>query len=179
VAVGLFLEWSINSTHLRAALLATTEVRCSNGECSTSPGQSLRVATELAGQLGCQFSGNLTSGENVRRKLPGNILTAGFRTTKYRRLFFYISENFPPEISELTALLASIFFLLSLSPWGPDSLNFPNPALPATLICLTMYDYIFLNTITRFGIETAGLAFGGTGLCSYRVRVVGAVVQSI
>jgi len=25
----------------------------------------------------------------------------------------------------------------------------------------------------------AGLAFGGTGLCSYRVRGVGAVVQSI
>ena len=33
------------------------------------------------------------------------------------------------------------------------------------------------HTITRFSIQTAGLAFGGTGLCSYRVRVVGAVVQ--
>jgi len=30
-----------------------------------------------------------------------------------------------------------------------------------------------------FSIQTAGLAFGGTGLCSYCVRVVGAVVQSI
>ena len=30
------------------------------------------------------------------------------------------------------------------------------------------------NTIiTRFSIQTAGLAFGGTGLCSYRVRGVG------
>jgi len=145
VAVGLFLEWSINSTHLRAALLATTEVRCSNGECSTSRGQSLRVATELAGQLGCQFSGNLTSGENVRRKLPGNILTAGFRTTKYRRLFFIFPEIFRRKFQNLQPYWP-VFFLLSLSHWGPDSLNFPNPTLPATLICLTMYDYIFLNT---------------------------------
>ena len=146
MAVGLFLEWSINSTHLRAALLATTEVRCSNGECSTSPGQSLRVATELAGQLGCQFSGNLTSGENVRRKLPGNILTAGFRTTRYRRLFFLYFRKFSAGNFRTYSLIGQYFFLLSLSPWGPDSLNFPNPALPATLICLTMYDYIFLNT---------------------------------
>jgi len=29
------------------------------------------------------------------------------------------------------------------------------------------------RTITRFSIQTAGLAFGGTGLCSYRVRGVG------
>ena len=29
------------------------------------------------------------------------------------------------------------------------------------------------HTITRFSIQTAGLAFGGTGLCSYRVRGVG------
>jgi len=29
------------------------------------------------------------------------------------------------------------------------------------------------HTLTRFSIQTAGLAFGGTGLCSYRVRVVG------
>jgi len=31
----------------------------------------------------------------------------------------------------------------------------------------------------RFSIQTAGLAFGGTGLCSYRVRGVGAVLQGI
>ena len=30
-----------------------------------------------------------------------------------------------------------------------------------------------LHTITRFSIKTAGLAFGGTGLFSYRVRGVG------
>jgi len=29
------------------------------------------------------------------------------------------------------------------------------------------------RTITRFSIQTAGLPFGGTGLCSYRVRGVG------
>ena len=29
------------------------------------------------------------------------------------------------------------------------------------------------HTITRISIQTAGLAFGGTGLCSYRVRGVG------
>jgi len=28
------------------------------------------------------------------------------------------------------------------------------------------------HTITRISIQTAGLAFGGTGLCSYRVRGV-------
>ena len=28
---------------------------------------------------------------------------------------------------------------------------------------------------TRFSIQTAGLAFGGTGLCSYRVRGVGGI----
>jgi len=28
------------------------------------------------------------------------------------------------------------------------------------------------HTITRIRIQTAGLAFGGTGLCSYRVRGV-------
>ena len=29
------------------------------------------------------------------------------------------------------------------------------------------------HTTTRIKIQTAGLAFGGTGLCSYRVRGVG------
>ena len=29
------------------------------------------------------------------------------------------------------------------------------------------------NHITRISIKTAGLAFGGTGLCSYRVRGAG------
>jgi len=33
--------------------------------------------------------------------------------------------------------------------------------------------YAYSNHITtRFSIQTAGLAFGGTGLCSYRVRGV-------
>jgi len=41
--------------------------------------------------------------------------------------------------------------------------------------CISYYNH----TITRFSIQTAGLAFGGTGLCSYRVRGVGAVLQSI
>jgi len=36
-----------------------------------------------------------------------------------------------------------------------------------------------LLLLTRFSIQTAGLAFGGTGLCSYRVRGVGALMQSI
>jgi len=34
--------------------------------------------------------------------------------------------------------------------------------------------HYYNRTITRFSIKTAGLAFGGTGLCSYRVRGVGA-----
>ena len=33
--------------------------------------------------------------------------------------------------------------------------------------------WYYNRTITRFSIQTAGLAFGGTGLCSYRVRGVG------
>ena len=31
---------------------------------------------------------------------------------------------------------------------------------------------IVKHIITRFSLQTAGLAFGGTGLCSYRVRGV-------
>ena len=31
---------------------------------------------------------------------------------------------------------------------------------------------LYNRTITRFSTQTAGLAFGGTGLCSYRVRGV-------
>jgi len=31
------------------------------------------------------------------------------------------------------------------------------------------------HMITRISIQTAGLAFGGTGLCSYRVRGVGGI----
>jgi len=31
---------------------------------------------------------------------------------------------------------------------------------------------LYIHIITRISIQTAGLAFGGTGLCSYRVRVV-------
>jgi len=33
------------------------------------------------------------------------------------------------------------------------------------------YSY-HIGLITRISIQTAGLAFGGTGLCSYRVRSV-------
>ena len=43
----------------------------------------------------------------------------------------------------------------------------------------TLVECYYNHTITRFSIQTAGLAFGGTGLCSYRVRGVGAVVKSI
>ena len=147
MAVGLFLEWSINSSHLRAALLATTEVRCSNGQCSTSPGQSLRVATELAGQLGCQFSGNLTSGENVRRKLPGNILTAGFRTTKYRRLFFIFPEIFRRKFQNLQPYWP-VFFSVITQSLGPRFTEFPEPrfASDINMSYYVLYDYIFLNT---------------------------------
>ena len=36
------------------------------------------------------------------------------------------------------------------------------------------------NTTTRISIQTAGLAFGGTGLCSYRVRgVVGSCAKHL
>ena len=35
------------------------------------------------------------------------------------------------------------------------------------------------HIITRISIQTAGLAFGGTGLCSYHLRGVLAVVQNI
>jgi len=31
---------------------------------------------------------------------------------------------------------------------------------------------LYFHTITRISIQTAGLAFGGTGLCSYCVRGV-------
>ena len=37
----------------------------------------------------------------------------------------------------------------------------------------TVGECYYNRTITRFSIQTAGLAFGGTGLCSYRVRGVG------
>jgi len=36
-----------------------------------------------------------------------------------------------------------------------------------------------LWTSKTISIQTAGLAFGGTGLCSYRVRALMAVMQSI
>ena len=140
MAVGLFLEWSINSTHLRAALLATTEVRCSNGECSTSPGQSLRRPAGLS----------VFRKLNVGRKCPaetsGKYINGGLSYDQIQKTVFYISGNFSAGNFRTYSLIGQYFFLLSLSPWGPDSLNFPNPALPATLICLTMYDYIFLNT---------------------------------
>ena len=32
---------------------------------------------------------------------------------------------------------------------------------------------LYNRTITRFSIQTTGLAFGGTGLCSHHVRGVG------
>ena len=35
------------------------------------------------------------------------------------------------------------------------------------------------HTITRISIQTAGLSFGGTGLCSYRVRGVDGICASI
>jgi len=38
---------------------------------------------------------------------------------------------------------------------------------------LLNYKCYYNRTITRFSIQTAGLAFGGTRLCSYRVRRVG------
>ena len=47
------------------------------------------------------------------------------------------------------------------------------------VVLASLVECYYNRTIIRFSIQTAGLAFGGTGLCSYRVRVVGAVVQSI
>ena len=37
------------------------------------------------------------------------------------------------------------------------------------IVCLTLQ---LSDMITRISIQTAGLAFGGTGLCTYRVRGV-------
>ena len=35
------------------------------------------------------------------------------------------------------------------------------------------------HILTRISIQTAGLAFGGTGLCSYRVRGVGSCAEHL
>ena len=126
MAVGLFLEWSINSTHLRAALLATTEVRCSNGECSTSPGQSLRVATELAGQLGCQFSGN-----NIGRKCPaetsGKYINGGLSYDQIQKtVFFIFPEIFRRKFQNLQPYWP-VFFSVITQSLGPRFTEFPEP----------------------------------------------------
>ena len=42
-----------------------------------------------------------------------------------------------------------------------------------TLVLPMKYGVSDSTTITRFSTQTAGLAFGGTGLCSYRFRGVG------
>ena len=45
--------------------------------------------------------------------------------------------------------------------------------LSLSSVILIDSDCYYRRTITRFSIQTAGLAFGGTDLCSYRVRGVG------
>ena len=41
------------------------------------------------------------------------------------------------------------------------------------IVQASLVECYYNRTITRFSIQTAGLAFGGTGLCSYHVRGVG------
>ena len=41
------------------------------------------------------------------------------------------------------------------------------------VITASLVECYYNRTITRISIQTAGLAFGGTGLCSYRVSGVG------
>ena len=42
-----------------------------------------------------------------------------------------------------------------------------------TFVQASSVDFYSNHITTRISIQTAGLAFGGTGLCSYRVRGVG------